>query len=153
MTDTGHFEIIEGLPEDVVGIAAHGHITRAAYEDQLIPLIEGRIDREGRINLLYVIGPEFAGMSAGAMWDDARLGLMHLADFARVAVVSDVEWVRMGMKMFAPLLPGRVHVFHMAEMDDAKAWVTANPHEEDHSHDVAADHKLSPLEDKAAPEG
>lgn len=154
MAETGHFEIIGDLPADVVGIIAHGHITREAYEDQLIPLVEARIAQQGRVHLLYVIGPDFAGMSAGAIWDDARLGLMHLADFARVALVTDVEWVRLGVKMFAPLLPGQVRLFHLAELDEARRWIIAPPQDDaDHSRDVAATHKLPTLEDKLPPSG
>lgn len=148
----GHFEIIEGLPADVLAVEAKGHITRAAYEDVLIPQVEAKIAQEGKVKLLYVIGEAFDGFSAGAAWDDTRVGLMHLADFARIAVVSDVDWVRMGVKMFAPLLPAAVRVFHLAELDAAKDWIASNEAAQDAA-TVDADRKIPPLEDMMPPQG
>jgi len=144
----GRFEILDGLPADVVGIKAHGKLTRAAYENELIPLIEARIAKEGKVKLLYVLGEEFEGFTAGAAWEDAKVGLLHLADYARIAVVSYVEWIRLGVKLFAPMLRGPVSVFGAAELEAAKAWIVANDAPEPHDHDVAADHKIPPLEDK-----
>ena len=57
------------------------------------------------------------------MWDDARFGLMHLGDFLKIEVVSDIEWVRQSVKLFAPLMPAPVQVFHNADIEDAKHWI------------------------------
>jgi hypothetical protein len=65
----------------------------------------------------------FEGFTAGAMWDDARFGLMHLGDFLKIAFVTDVEWLRMSMKLFSPLLRMPTQVFHNAEIEDAKRWI------------------------------
>ncbi len=149
---SGHFEILEGFPPDVVAISAIGRIDRAAYEKQLIPLIEEHVAREGKVNLLYILGPEFEGYTAGAAWDDAKLGLLHLTDFARIAVVSDIEWIRLAVKMFAPLLKSRMRLFHLSELDQAKEWIQAyRPEQDDDKIEVAADHKIPPLEDMTPP--
>ncbi len=140
---SGKFELLEGYPADVVAISASGKIDRAAYEETLMPLIERRIEAEGKVNLLYRVGEEFEGYTAGAMWDDARLGLVHLGDFARIAVVTDVEWIRMGVKMFAPMMRGEVHLFHLSEMDAAKAWITDRRAPGQDGPRVAADRKLA----------
>lgn len=150
MSDTtdGYFEFIDGLPDDVLGVRARGHITRAAYESTLIPAVEERIKAEGKINMLYVMGDDFDGLSVGAAWDDAKLGFLHLADFARVAVVTDVEWIRRGLKIFAPLLRMPVQVFHNADLSQAKDWISAREAMTGGSN-VAADRKIAPLEDKS----
>ncbi len=145
----GYFEILDGFPADVIAVSAHGHIGREDYEDKLIPFVEGVIGKEGKVRLLYVVGPDFEGFSAGAAWDDAKLGLMHLGDFTRVAVVTDIDWIRMGMKMFAPMMRGPVRVFAYSDLDKAKDWIAApDDAHDDHQMDVAADHKIPPLEDK-----
>ncbi|MBL4750480.1 MAG: STAS/SEC14 domain-containing protein [Amylibacter sp.] len=89
----------------------------------LIPLIEEKIRTQGQVKLLYWCGAEFESFTAGAMWDDARFGLMHLGDVSKVAFVTDVEWLRMSMKLFSPLLRMPVQVFHNAEIGDAKQWI------------------------------
>ena len=121
---SGRFEILDGYPDDVIAFKAEGEITRENYEETLIPLAEEKIKAHKKIKLLYWIGEGFESFSAGAMWDDARFGLTHLGDFSKVAVVSDVEWVRQSVKFFAPLMPAAVQVFHNADIEDAKRWIS-----------------------------
>lgn len=123
---TGRFEILDGYPDNVIAFRAVGEITRENYEETLIPLAEEKIKAHKRIKLLYWIGEGFEKFSAGAMWDDARFGLTHLGDFSKIAVVSDVEWLRQSVKFFAPLIPAPVQVFHNAEIEDAKRWISEN---------------------------
>ena len=120
---SGRFSILDGYPDNVVAFRAEGVITREDYEETLIPLVEDRIGARGKIKLLYWCGEEFKGFSAGAMWDDARFGLTHLGDFSKIAVVSDIEWLRQSVKLFAPLMRAPVQVFHNAAIKDAKCWI------------------------------
>ena len=120
---TGHFVILDGYPDNVVAFRAEGVITRDDYEETLIPIVEERINARGQVKLLYWCGDEFKGFSAGAMWDDARFGLTHLGDFSKIAVVSDIEWVRQSVKLFAPLVRAPVQVFHNTDIEDAKRWI------------------------------
>lgn len=145
----GHFEILDGFGPDVVALSAKGLIDAAAYEGELIPLVEKRIAAEGKVKLLYVLGDAFEGFTAGAAFNDAKVGMMHLADFARIAVVTDSEWVRLGMHMFAPLVRAPVKVFGTEEMEDAKAWIALNDAPKG-GKAVDADHKIATLEDKGA---
>lgn len=149
---TGSFSFGEGFPPDVIAVAAHGHITRKDYERDLVPAIRERVRSEGRVKLIYEIGDDFSGFSAGAVWDDAKLGLLHLADFAKVAVVTDHEWIRLGTKMFAPLIPCPVHLFHLSERAAAKTWICAGVDEKPHRPEVDATHRIPPLEDRIPPE-
>jgi len=144
----GKFEILQGYPADVVAIAAHGYITRENYEDVLIPLVTETAKAQGKVKLLYVLGEEFEGVSAGAAWDDARLGLLHMDEFARMAVVTDIEWIRLGLKMFAPMMRYPIRVFHLGEREVAKTWLLHDKSEPPQEPQVAADHKLPTLEDK-----
>ncbi|RMH41176.1 MAG: STAS/SEC14 domain-containing protein [Alphaproteobacteria bacterium] len=150
-TDRGHFEIIEGLPNDVVAVRAVGVIDREDYEKVLVPLVESRIREEGRIKFLYVLGDEFEGITAGAAWEDMELGLLHLGDFARMAVVTDVEWIRLAVKLFAPLVRGEVRLFRTSELEAAKAWISENVPEAGTGGPAVAARKLPPLEDKVPP--
>jgi len=121
---SGSFLTLKGYPDNVVAFRAEGVITRDDYVETLIPIVEEKIRTGGKIKLLYWCGEEFKGFSAGAMWDDARFGVMHLGDFLKIAVVSDIEWVRQSVKLFAPLVRAPVQVFHNAAIEDANCWIT-----------------------------
>jgi hypothetical protein len=120
-----HVTVMEGLPDDVIGISVQGVIGARDYAETIVPLIEGKLRDHAKLRLLYRVGPEFERFTPGAVWSDARVGMMHLTQFSRIAVVSDLEWIRHAMRVFAPLIPGEVHVFADAELDKAKTWITA----------------------------
>lgn len=114
--------LLEGLPENVVGVEASGKVTDDDYERVLIPAIRERMDAGGKIRFIYVLGDEFDGWTMGAMWDDAKLGVGELKAWEKVAFVSDKEWLKHMVKAFALMIPGDVRVFELDEIDDAKAW-------------------------------
>lgn len=122
--NTGNFEILSGYPADVVAISAIGRIDQTAYEKTLIPLFEETLKREGKVNILSVLGPDFKGITAGAAYEDAKFGLTHLSDFARFAVVTDIEWVRVAVNMFSPFMHKRMRLFQITELDAAKEWIS-----------------------------
>jgi len=121
----GGLEIIPGLPDDVIGLSARGVITAHDYAEIIAPLVAEKLKAYPKLKMIYRLGPEFEAYSAGAMWSDARLGLTHFSDFARVAVVTDVGWISGAVRVFAPLIPGEVRVFPDAELDAAKDWISA----------------------------
>ena len=94
-------ELIRELPENVLAAKAVGKVTAEDYETVLIPEVETRLKDHNKLSLLYVLGDEFAGFEAGAMWEDTKVGLMHLTAWERIAVVSDSQWVRGAVKAFA----------------------------------------------------
>ena len=63
------------------------------------------------------------GFKPGAMWDDFFVGVEHLSRWERVAVVTDLDWVRLATRAFGFLLPGKTQVFTLAEAGAAKAWI------------------------------
>lgn len=121
----GEFIEMEGLPHDVIGLDARGLITSANYRDQFAPLVEARLREHDKLKLLMVFGPYFDSYSAGAVWDDARFGLSHFTTFSRIALVTDIEWLRHSAKAFGMLMPSEVMVFDFDELDDAKAWIVS----------------------------
>ena len=50
----------------------------------------------------------------------------HDAEFKKIAVVSDVSWIRHSVKLFAPLIPGQTQLFANADIDSAKEWISEN---------------------------
>ncbi len=145
-------EILTGYPADVVAVAAVGHVERSDYEELLIPAVTERIRAEGKVKLLYLIGPHFKGFTTGAAWDDAKLGFLHMGDFARVAVVTDIEWIRLGVRLTAPLMACPVRVFHLAETATARDWICGDePPDRGGGPAVDVEQKLPLTEDFMAP--
>jgi hypothetical protein len=116
-------EPISGLPDNVLGFAAKGTVTAKDYEGVIIPAVEALFSRQSRVRFLYHLGEDFSGFEAAAIWDDTKLGLKHLSGWERMAVVSDVEWIRAAVRIFALMIPGHVRLFHNREMADAKKWI------------------------------
>ncbi len=123
--DRSHVTLIEGLPDDVLGISVAGVISARDYAETIVPAIEAKLATYPKLRLLYRIGPEFEAFTPGAVWSDALIGVKHLTGFSRVAVVSDVGWIRHAVRAFAPLMPAEVHVFGDDALTEAKAWVAA----------------------------
>jgi stage II sporulation SpoAA-like protein len=117
-------ERMQGLPENVIGFEAVGEVTGADYELLLIPAIEKMLERHRSIRLLYHLGGDFTGFDAKALWDDAKVGLQHLTAWERVAVVTDVEWIRNAMKVFGFAMSGHVRVFGNGELSEARVWLS-----------------------------
>ncbi|MDX9820455.1 MAG: STAS/SEC14 domain-containing protein [Syntrophales bacterium] len=116
-------EKISDLPDNVLGYTAKGMVTSDDYESVILPAVEELFSRHHKGRFLYHLGDAFSGFEAAAMWDDAKLGLKHLAGWEKVAVVTDVEWVRAAVKVFGLVIPGQVRVFHNQEIALAIRWV------------------------------
>jgi len=115
-------EPIAGLPDGVIGFEAVGEVAADDYRDTLVPAMEAAA---GPIRLVYVLGDRFSGYTAGAAWQDAKLGLAHHGRWERAAIVTDAEWMRHLASAFGWMVPGEFEVFPLAERDAAIDWVAA----------------------------
>jgi SpoIIAA-like len=116
-------EPIAELPDNVLGFRAFGTVTANDYQSVIIPAVEAMFQRRPKVRFLYQLGDDFSGFEVGAMWDDTKIGLRHLAGWEKMAVVSDVDWIRAAIRVFGLAIPGHVRVFHNSEFTEAKTWV------------------------------
>lgn len=119
----GGFEILDDLPRDVLAIRARGIITSQDYRKTLIPLVEKKLESHDHLKLLIVFDDAFGSYSEGAVWDDMRLGFSHLGDFSRIAIVTDLGWIRHSAKLFGPLIRAEVHIFNVNDLEEARSWI------------------------------
>jgi hypothetical protein len=117
-------EKISGLPDNVLGFTAKGMVTANDYTSVIIPAVEDLFSRYEKVRFLYHLGPGVTGFEAAALWDDTKLGLRHLPGWERMAIVSDIEWVRAAIKIFGLVIPGHVRVFHNDELAEATRWIS-----------------------------
>lgn len=118
---------IEGLPAGTLGFRAHGQVTAADYENIIVPDVEAAFALNRKLRVLYVTAEDFTGFDPGAMWDDAKLGMRHFSGWDRVALVSDVPWLRATTSAMSFMLPAEIRLFHLNELDEAHRWITEPP--------------------------
>jgi SpoIIAA-like len=116
-------ELLQGLPDGVVGVEAVGEVTAHDYETVLIPAFDAARAGHDKVNVVFVVGERFTGFAAGALWDDTKYGFSHVKGWGRVALVTDIDWMRHLTHAFSWLSPSGMKVFPVAELDAAKAWV------------------------------
>ena len=114
---------MKDLPEGVIGFSAEGTVTDEDYKTVLIPKVEDALMADGKVRLLYVLGPKFDKYAPGAMWDDTLFGVRHYFDFEKIACVTDHEIYAAMIRSFNFLMPAAVKVFPFAELEAAKAWL------------------------------
>ena len=116
-------QILSDFPDNVVAAAARGVVTRRDYQDMLVPRVEATLKRHRKIRCYYELGSQFSGMEAGAIWEDFKIGVEHFSRWERVAVVSDVAWVKYTVQALRLLIPGEIRVFTTSQTPEGLAWV------------------------------
>ena len=115
--------LIEELPDHVIGIRITDKLRAEDYSEQLIPLVNERLEKHHKLDLLCCIEGEWTGMEAGAAWQDLRLGLGKLGHWGRMALVSDIGWLENAVKLFRMLSPGELRHFDSDDYEAARQWV------------------------------
>lgn len=119
-------ELEPDTPDNVVIATARGRVDPEDYEGVLLPAVSAAWATGRAVRLLYVLAEDFEKYDIHAALEDARLGLHHWYEFERIGLVSDHESYRLMMGALGFLMPGQAKVFHLGELDLAKAWITAD---------------------------
>jgi stage II sporulation SpoAA-like protein len=100
-------EKISDVPDSVLGFRTSGELTGDDYRNVLVPAVEAGLQSRDKLRLLYLLGDDVTGFSAGAAWQDAKAGMEHVTRWEKIAVVTDKEWIRHSVNIFGYLIPGR----------------------------------------------
>jgi hypothetical protein len=111
-------KVIKDLPDNVVGIVAKGRVTNEECANILRPVMEDSLKHD-KVRLYYEIGSRFPG----AAWEDLRIGVEHIPQWERIAVVTDVGWVRHTVNALRFLMTNEVRVFTTFQAAEGLAWV------------------------------
>ena len=117
-------QLIDNLPAGTLGFSCGGQISGDDMQRLVIPQVEAALLEHERIKALVVLQPDFEGLSLEAAWDDTNLGLRHWDGFERLAVVTDLSWVRQASRILALLLPYPVQQFNLGNLDGARRWLS-----------------------------
>lgn len=114
------------MPPGALGFRVSDRLTREDYVDVLVPPLRKAVDAGERLRVLYAIGPELH-MEPGAVLQDIKLevdlGIRHRDAWERIAVVTDVDWLRRAFELFSWMVPGEIRLFGESELEQAKAWL------------------------------
>lgn len=116
-------ELHPNQPDGIIEFSATGKVTADDYASILMPAVELAAARGDGIRLLAHYGPAFEGYELGAMIDDAKLGLRHWSGFERVAVVTDVRWLKHLVTGLGFALPYPVRVFPNDQLEQARLFL------------------------------
>lgn len=70
-----------------------------------------------------MLGDQYEGYGAAAMWEDTKLGFHDLKAWERIAVVTDHSALADTVKVFGWLIPAEVRTYPVSELEEAKRWV------------------------------
>jgi hypothetical protein len=93
------------MPAGAVGYRIWGRFTGEDYK-AILPRLQETVDSGSEMRFLCQLGPEWEGMTGGAIWEDVvkadvKFELFQRAKWHRIAVVSDLDWVRHLMDLLA----------------------------------------------------
>lgn len=118
-------EQLENFPENVLAFVCKGRVTRADYDAVLVPAVINALKSHDKVRLYYETAADFVGIDPGAIWEDFKVGMEHLSRWERVAVVTDIEWIKQTMRFFSFLMPGAMKSFPSSQTAEAHAWIIA----------------------------
>jgi hypothetical protein len=113
------------LPPHVVGVKATGAVTKEDFDTVLKPALNELVKRTGKINYLLLLETPVSNFTLGAWLDDVNLGLRHYTHWNRIAIVTNEKVVEKFSDAFGYLMPGECKGFKLAELVEAKQWVSS----------------------------
>ena len=66
---------------------------------------------------------EMAGVTVDVAWEEVKFSRAHGADFARIAIVTDSEWVTWSAWLQRLFVNAELSVEH--DIEDARAWLAS----------------------------
>jgi len=114
-------KVLDDMPVGVIGFEASGKLEADDYRKVILPALV-KAAESGEVRFLIVMR-DFQGMSGGALWQDLKVGVEHLRAWKRIALVTDIDWMRRVTDLFGWMTPGETRCFSLAERDRAMAWV------------------------------
>ena len=116
-------EIIEGLPDNVLGVVVKGRVTRLDCSDILQPAVEKALRWHHRPRLYYEIRSRYPG----AAWEEVTLGAERALVWERIGLVTDVAWIRHTIRAVRLLIPSEIRVFATSQIPEGLVWVVGAP--------------------------
>lgn len=120
-------EVMQGLPDGIVGIEGSEKITKSDYINVLEPILDKALEKEEKVSLLFYLNDSYEGYTPGAVFEDTAMGLKYFNVMKRCAVVTDSALITGAVNLFAPIIPIDFKSFKIKELSKAKVWLGETP--------------------------
>jgi hypothetical protein len=98
----------------------------AADVDRIFKEVDAQLSRHERIRV-YAEVHQLSGVTPQALWRDVELSATRLSVLSRterVALVTDLQWLRQALALPNPMLSGiQLRVFALSEQHLAQSWI------------------------------
>lgn len=105
--------------EGRVNVTVFGEFTLADYKE-FEEVVNYKVRFEGPVNLFFDLR-EMSGFTVDMALEEIRFARAHAEDFARIAILTEDQWVTWSAWLSKIFLNADVRVFEDAE--DAEAWL------------------------------
>lgn len=115
--------ILNDVSPVVAGFHLTGKITHHDYQHVVIPKVDAVAAATDQVRFLLILETTLGQFDLRAVWDDVSVGLKHLRQWHKTAIVSDEKAAQRLTDTIGQLIPGEVRSFTLAEAEEAKRWV------------------------------
>jgi hypothetical protein len=98
-----------------------GRLQAADYE-LIRPALESFIAEHGTARILFD-AEELEGWTPAAMWEDLKIGVHHISDIERIAIVVDRGWMEKLASLSGVFTKAQVRTFDRAALEEARVWI------------------------------
>lgn len=116
-------EIIKDVPSYVAAFKVSSAVTAEDFDSVILPIIDEKVKRFGRIHFLLYLNTNITNFTAGAALRDIWVGIKHLTKWHRMAIVTDQPVVEKFTDIVSLIAPGEAKGFPVSELPFAKLWV------------------------------
>jgi len=98
-----------------------GKLTHNDYKT-FLPILKKALKESKGLDINMLVDmKKFKGWELRAAWDDMVFGLKYRNLFDRLAIIGDKKWEEVAIKMFSPLMNGKIKLFKNREK--AIRWI------------------------------
>jgi hypothetical protein len=115
---------LKDFPTNVLAFVCRGRVSKSDYDTVIVPAVREALKSHDKVRLYYETAPDYS-IEPGAAWEDFMVGMEHLMRWERIAVVTDIDWIKHTMGFFSFLMPGEMKAFASSETAQARAWIAA----------------------------
>jgi hypothetical protein len=108
----------------VVAFRATGEVSKADYDNVIIPAIDALVKKQDSINFMLVLDTALSNFTIAAILKDIGIGLKHFTKWHKMAIISESTAINTFTDLFSYVAPGKAKGFTHDEIVDATEWVS-----------------------------